>query len=344
MYQLSEQQAQDIVDKMMQDIPYNINIMNAEGIIIGSGNRKRIGTVHQGAVKALATGKMVEVWEDGLFEKKGTNEPIVINHKRVGVIGITGNPVEVRPFCNIVRTTVALLIEQGMALKALENEANRKKAFVEMLLQHQGIYTQKLKREAMSYNIDLMLSTTVLYIQRFRMDREQAKLFLLYPSFMIDGDTHLFFIQNEGEIEKAIKLLLQGQPDMVISYGRHEAQVADSYRQAKQAMSVLHALKLPKRIISYEEVEFLVKLSQAELTDSESLITKLEDKESVDLMDTLRSFINHNGSVSATAASLNIHRNTLQYRLKRIADLTGKDPRHLLELFELVHGLLAFYR
>ncbi|WP_227793460.1 sugar diacid recognition domain-containing protein [Paenibacillus guangzhouensis] len=117
MFQLSEHTAQEIVDKMMQDIPYNINIMNDQGVIIGSGNRRRVGTIHQGAVKALATGKMIEVWTDGRNEKKGTNEPIVIDHKRVGVIGITGNPDEVRPFCNLVRTTVSLLIEQGTALK-----------------------------------------------------------------------------------------------------------------------------------------------------------------------------------------------------------------------------------
>lgn len=98
MFQLSEKQAQEIVDKMMTDIPYNINIMNHEGIIIGSGTRERVGTVHQGAVKALATGTMVEVWQDGRFEKKGTNEPIVIAGSRVGVIGISGNPDEVRPF------------------------------------------------------------------------------------------------------------------------------------------------------------------------------------------------------------------------------------------------------
>lgn len=71
MFQLSEKQAQDIVDKMMKDIPYNINIMNERGIIIGSGESERIGTIHQGAVQALETGKMIEVWQDEYYEKKG---------------------------------------------------------------------------------------------------------------------------------------------------------------------------------------------------------------------------------------------------------------------------------
>lgn len=81
MLQLSEKQAQEIVDKMMQDIPYNINIMNEQGIIIGSGQKKRVGTVHQGAVRALQTGRMIEVWQDGRLEKQGTNEPILINQQ-----------------------------------------------------------------------------------------------------------------------------------------------------------------------------------------------------------------------------------------------------------------------
>lgn len=39
MFELSEKQAQEIVDKMMMDIPYNINIMNGKGVIIGSGKK-----------------------------------------------------------------------------------------------------------------------------------------------------------------------------------------------------------------------------------------------------------------------------------------------------------------
>ncbi|WP_251038478.1 sugar diacid recognition domain-containing protein [Paenibacillus albidus] len=157
LFQLSKKQAQEIVDKMMQDIPYNINIMNEQGVIVGSGRKERIGTVHSGAVKALETGRMVEVWEDSRFEKKGTNEPIVIDQQRVGVIGISGNPDEVRPFCNIVRTTVSLLIEQKTALQNLAHEANRTKVFIEMLLAHQGTYSQKLRKEAVPYNLDLAL-------------------------------------------------------------------------------------------------------------------------------------------------------------------------------------------
>lgn len=342
MFQLSEQQAQDIVDKMMKDIPYNINIMNDQGIIIGSGNKGRVGTIHQGAVKALATGKMIEVWKDSRFEKKGTNEPIVIDHKRVGVIGISGNPDEVRPFCNIVRTTVSLLIEQGTALKNLAHEANRKKAFLEMLLQHQGAYSQKLKKEASAYKIDLLLKTVVLYVKHLTWDEKTSKALLQYPSFVMEEDSYLIMVQHPQNIDKLIQMMLQHSNDTFIAIGNLESNIAISYYQARSAMNVLVALNLPSRVVAYDEVDFLVKLSHADLNNNTNVVSKLED--TLDMMETLRSFINHDCSVSLTAAELNIHRNTLQYRLKRIHSITGKDPRNILQLFELIHGLLSLYK
>ncbi|MFD1177618.1 sugar diacid recognition domain-containing protein [Paenibacillus puldeungensis] len=50
MSQLSEKQAQEIVDKMMMDIPYNINIMNDNGIIVGSGKRADSSTADASAL------------------------------------------------------------------------------------------------------------------------------------------------------------------------------------------------------------------------------------------------------------------------------------------------------
>jgi carbohydrate diacid regulator len=46
-----------------------------------------------------------------------------------------------------------------------------------------------------------------------------------------------------------------------------------------------------------------------------------------ELLGTLDSFFAHDCSPSETAADLSIHRNTLSYRLDKIASLTGLDPR-----------------
>jgi purine catabolism regulator len=45
-----------------------------------------------------------------------------------------------------------------------------------------------------------------------------------------------------------------------------------------------------------------------------------------ELMTTLESYLNHNGSVAAVAEALTLHRNTVRYRLAQITELTGYDP------------------
>ena len=341
MYKLKAEQAQSIVNLMMKDIPYNINIMNEQGIIIGSGNKARVGTVHQGAVEALSTGKMIEVWKDGRYEKQGTNEPILIDNERVGVIGISGNPDEVRPFCNIVKTTVSLLIEQGTLMKNPQQEAKQRQAFLEMLLSHHGSYSEKLCREAMHYQIDLTQKSIVVYMKGYHLQESQLEKVIQYTEQLVtmDEDVYVLIVQDPNQVLRLIRTLLKMDKKVLIGLGKLEANIADSYHQAKAAMNVLLALRLPSRIASYEKSGFLVKLAGSDLTDKPNVVGKLEDN--VDLLETLRCFIRNQCSMSLTADELNIHRNTLQYRLKRIRSLTGKDPRNTIQLFELMYGLLT---
>lgn len=53
-WHLDTKMAQDIVARTMRIIDTNINVMDARGRIIGSGDRERIGELHEGAVSAVA--------------------------------------------------------------------------------------------------------------------------------------------------------------------------------------------------------------------------------------------------------------------------------------------------
>ncbi|WP_227793459.1 PucR family transcriptional regulator [Paenibacillus guangzhouensis] len=211
-----------------------------------------------------------------------------------------------------------------------------------MLLSHHGVYTQKLRKEAAVYQIDLHLKTTILYIKDMDLEHEKSKLMLLYPTFLIEEGTYILLIQNQTNIDQVVQSLLRNQQLGAIAIGNFESNIGRSYHQAKSTMQVMAALNLPSRVTTYEEVAFLIRLSEMQPLDKANVISKLEDIP--DMLETLQCFINHDCSVSATAAELNIHRNTLQYRLKRIHDRTGKDPRNVLQLFELTHSLLSFYR
>ncbi|MFP3519991.1 helix-turn-helix domain-containing protein, partial [Pseudomonas sp. SIMBA_077] len=47
------------------------------------------------------------------------------------------------------------------------------------------------------------------------------------------------------------------------------------------------------------------------------------------LLATLRSWCDHDGQSQACADALGIHRNSLRYRMERIAELSGVDPLRL---------------
>ena len=63
MFLLDASLAQSIVDRAMQILRTNVNVMDERGLIIASGDRARIGTRHEGALLVLAQGRAVEVDE-----------------------------------------------------------------------------------------------------------------------------------------------------------------------------------------------------------------------------------------------------------------------------------------
>ncbi|MDD5015365.1 MAG: helix-turn-helix domain-containing protein, partial [Atribacterota bacterium] len=53
------------------------------------------------------------------------------------------------------------------------------------------------------------------------------------------------------------------------------------------------------------------------------------------LLDTLKAFFDNNLSISKTAQTIYIHRNTLLYRLRRVKEITGLDPKKFDEAVQL---------
>lgn len=45
-----------------------------------------------------------------------------------------------------------------------------------------------------------------------------------------------------------------------------------------------------------------------------------------ELLPTLRAYVDSNGNLTRSAAVLSVHANTVVYRLRRVAALTGRDP------------------
>jgi len=71
---------------------------------------------------------------------------------------------------------------------------------------------------------------------------------------------------------------------------------------------------------------------------SRDLLDRLSEHN--DMLTTLTTFFDHNLSLTSTAAALQIHRNTLVYRLDRIGELLGLDPRRFNEAAQIKLAIL----
>ena len=91
-WHLDTKMAQDIVARTMRIIDTNINVMDARGRIIGSGDRERIGELHEGALLVLSQGRVVDI-DDAVAKhlhgvRQGINLPLRLEGEIVGVIGL----------------------------------------------------------------------------------------------------------------------------------------------------------------------------------------------------------------------------------------------------------------
>lgn len=113
---ITSELAQPIVNKMMRVVDHNINIMNHEGIIVASGDRKRLQQKHQGAIEVIQLKRERIIYVADTSHLAGTqpgvNLPINFGNEIIGTVGITGDPTKVYKISHIVKVTVESLIQQ----------------------------------------------------------------------------------------------------------------------------------------------------------------------------------------------------------------------------------------
>ncbi|KZL93640.1 sugar diacid recognition domain-containing protein [Clostridium magnum] len=123
---LSSELAKGIVDRTMGVVSHNINIMNEQGTIIASGDKSRIGNIHEGAIIALQRKSEFIVDENESEKLKGVlpgiNLVIEFKNRVVGVIGVTGRPEEVSQYGKLIKSTAEMIIEQEHIIRGVRVE------------------------------------------------------------------------------------------------------------------------------------------------------------------------------------------------------------------------------
>ncbi|QYJ77732.1 sugar diacid recognition domain-containing protein [Shewanella acanthi] len=168
MYVLDQQIAKEIVNRTMKILGHNINVMNGQGVILGSGDPKRIGSIHEGALLAIAQNRNVELNDDvasGLHGvKPGINLPLHYQGQIIGVIGITGSPSELTHYGELLKMTAEMIVEQANQQDKQQWENRQREEFILQLIKAQTD-DEQLQRWAKQLDIDIHLPRVAAIIE-----------------------------------------------------------------------------------------------------------------------------------------------------------------------------------
>ncbi len=372
-YLLDEKLAQKIVERTMDIINCNINIMDAKGRIIASGDLNRVGEIHDGALLALSQGRTVDIDKAVIHSlhgvRPGINLPLKLDGKIIGVIGLTGDPTSLKEFGKLVCMTAEMMLEQARLFDMLAQDTRLKEELVLNLINNKD-NSASLADWANRLGVDLSMPRIAcvievdsgqLSIENARSELQDLQSLLKVPErdnlVAISSLTELVVLKpalnafGRWDVQEHLNRIQQllsrmnekAKLNVRIALGHYfpgENGVSLSYHTAKTALKIGKA-RLPKqRIYNYQELILPVLLDQLkdgwQKEELERPIRKLQlmDNNGI-LCKTLAVWFENNMQTVATAKALYVHRNTLEYRLNKIADLTGlnlnsTDDRFLL--------------
>ncbi|QJE02626.1 transcriptional regulator [Massilia forsythiae] len=377
---LSSALARDIVTRTMRIIPFNVNVMDAHGVILASGDPERIGELHDGALLALAKRATVDI--DAATAQRmhgarpGTNLPLVVDGQLCGAVGLSGAPEQVRQFGELVRLTAEMILEQAGLAGELQRDTRYREAFVLNLVRGDAGARPELQAWAARLGLDLgrvqqaclltLDGAAPADLALAELARLQLELLARRPGLLsATVSAHeLVMIEMLDDAPRAPGAGADA-PDLPALPPLPARAALDAAARRLQALDTLvrPACRLPFTLglglalpgidgaaVSYESARAAVRIGGRRHPQERHfsydalalpvLLAGLDggwraaqlrrplarlgrERNGALLRRTLEAWFANDESAAATAAALGIHRNTLDYRLRRIEQVTG---------------------
>lgn len=337
---LNERLAQIIIDKLEPAIPYKINIMNDEGVIIASSDISRINIIHEGAKTAIILKQTVEIHEAQNNQKPGINIPMQFHGEIIGTIGITGEPDEVRRYGEIVKIMAELLINEQSRIEEKNNLSADIESFLARIARIEDNYTQELIDYGKSIGVELDVIKQALVIicnidnvskvKNILINLLDSNEFVLKYTF----SKLILFLKEKSKVTLLLKAI--EKENLVIGFGTKQNIISKSIKEAERAIKIGTIVSYKEKQFHFERFNYLnMLINDCNNKLLESIYFKISDPKHEDLILTIETFVTENCAINTTAKILHIHRNTLKYRLDKIYLLAGKNPYNSIELMEL---------
>lgn len=367
-----ENVASEFVEKAMSLVSLNVNVMNSEGVIIASGDNDRIGHLHEGAILAIQRNDTVLLTESDIKNLKGTKEginiPIRCRNNLVGVLGITGERNKILDYGQLLKMTIELYLENEILIEEQIKHRNFKdKLFLALLkddlsdfnLDIVSTYSKKLRLSEIHNTIIIQIEESDFIL----CNNTKSKILKLIEPFNINSIIN-FVVNTDFDkmaivITESYETKLANNTNKVITKIKEENK-SNSLKIKKIAIGC----PFSQRKGINKSYKTALNLLNTELTSSENIFWAKEQLVDViinsnenflerellkknwltlcnndihyELRHTMNTYIESNCEAKLSSETLNIHRNTLDYRFEKIYKLTGLNPKIKKDLFILI--------
>lgn len=311
----------------------------------------------------------------------GYGERVIYDEECIGLIGLVGAPEEIKQSIKTAQLVLQLMLDRKKASDELKLISKDKKAFLLRLLQGQYGSPEWIKERADTYKIDLSRPRYVLTVQinlekfdeksplelsqiKETMHRAIRSIFFEQEDLLYEYDTgetvlltagkHSDASQRRRQIEKAAARLyaeLREQCKVSALIGVSEecgdyTGIPLALRQGRMAAEIGAKTENGEGLYFYSQMRLgrIVASFSPEIRPilQRDILSKLLENHADSLLETLFTYFEMNGNVSQTAEKLFIHRNTLQYRFRKIKEITGFDIYHIDDLVQLRLAVLQY--
>ncbi len=310
----------------------------------------------------------------------GYGERVIYDGECIGLIGLVGAPEEIKQSIKTAQLVLQLMLDRKKASDELKLISKDKKAFLLRLLQGQYGSPEWIKERADTYKIDLSRPRYVLTVQinlekfdeksplelsqiKETMHRAIRSIFFEQEDLLYEYDTgeivlptagkHLDASQRRRQIEKAARLYAELREQCKVSALIGVSEECGDYtgiplalRQGRMAAEIGAKTENGEGLYFYSQMRLgrIVASFSPEIRPilQRDILSKLLENHADSLLETLFTYFEMNGNVSQTAEKLFIHRNTLQYRFRKIKEITGFDIYHIDDLVQLRLAVLQY--
>ncbi|HET7658374.1 MAG TPA: sugar diacid recognition domain-containing protein [Bacillales bacterium] len=347
---LTRELAESIVSETMKILGRNINIMDENGIILSSGEPDRVNDFHEAAGKVATVEKPIVISEKDSGKWRGTqpgiNLPIKFQEKVIGVVGISGIPEEVEDLAALVVMMTELMIQQKYLLNQVEWQQHTRAFLLEEVLSEDPSY-ESIEQKCSLLNVELR-KPFELYVFELKGPRRHVAPREIYQE--IEGlapDHHFIYdlvntqtlaVLHTGVGKKIFDSVLKKRLDRYYRKVRVGiARKVNDLNEIHEAfLEVRAALRLSEfEVVRPEEFEARIFLQQVHENDRKAFGDRILKDLPQELKRTLAVFFDHDLNLSKASKALFIHRNTLVYRLDKIQEWTGSDPRNFQDALTL---------